>query len=77
MILTKFILHAKDLREPKYEFLIKKREDVGIKYCNDASAIIECSNTVDNVYENIDDYNPGRKRKILIVWWHDCRHYEQ
>ena len=66
--IDKIYLYAKDLSEPKYEFLIKKREDVGIKYCNDPNAFIECSNTMDDVYENIDDYNPNRKRKILIVF---------
>ena len=30
--------------------------------------VIQCSNTMDDVYENIDDYNPNRKRKILIVF---------
>ena len=64
----KIYLYAKDLNEPKYEFLIKKRDDVGIKYCNDPNAFTECSNTMDDVYENTDDYNPGRKRKILIVF---------
>ena len=47
---------------------MKKRENVGIKHCNDPNAFIECSNTMDNVYENIDDYNRSRKRKILIVF---------
>ena len=36
---------------------MKKQENVGIKHCNDPNAFIECSNTMDNVYENIDDYN--------------------
>ena len=62
----KIVLYAKDLSEPKYVFLIKKREDVGIKYCNDPNAFIERSITMDDVYENIDDYNPSRKRKVLI-----------
>ena len=62
------VLYAKDLSELKYEFLIKKRENAGIKHLNDSNAFIECSNTMDDVYENIDDYNPGRKRKILIVF---------
>ena len=61
-------MYAKDLSEPKYEFLIKKREDVGIKYCNDPNAFIECSNRRDDVYQNIDGYNPSRTRKILIVF---------
>ena len=55
------------MSEPKYDFLIKKREHVGMKYYNDSNAFIECSNTMDDVYENIDDYNSSRKRKILIV----------
>ena len=59
-------LYVQDLSEPRYEFLIKKREDVGIKYFNDPSAFIDCSNTMDDVYENIDDYNPNGQRKILI-----------
>ena len=66
--IDKIYLYAKDLGEPKYEFFIKKREDVGIKYCSDPNALTECSNTMDDVYGNIGDYNPSRKRKILIVF---------
>ena len=61
--IDKIYLYAKDLSELKYEFLIKKREAAGIKYFNDLNAFIECSNTMDDVYDNIDDYNPNRKRK--------------
>ena len=66
--IDKIYLYAKDLSEPKYEFLIKKHEDVEIKYCNDPNAFTECSNTMDDVYENIDDYNPNRQKKFLIVF---------
>ena len=48
--------------------IIRNRENAGIKYLNDPNAFIECSNTMDEVYENINDYNPRRKRKILIVF---------
>ena len=61
-------LYARDLREPKYEYLIYKREDVGIRHLNGPNAFIECSNTMDNVYKNINDYNPIRKRKKIIVF---------
>ena len=61
-------MYAKDLSEPKYEFLIKKHKDTGIKHLNDLDAFIQCSNTMDDVYKNIDDYNPSRERKILIVF---------
>ena len=66
--IDKIYLYAKDLSEPKYEYLIKKRENAGINHLNDLNTFIECSNTVDDVYENINDYNPSRKRKILIVF---------
>ena len=66
--IDKIYLHAKDLSKPKYEFLIKKRENTGIKHVNDSNAFIECSNTMDDVNENIDEYNPNRKRKTLIVF---------
>ena len=64
----KIYLYAKDLSEAKYEFLIGKREDTGIKHLSDSKAPIECSNTMDDVYENINDYNPTRRRKVFIVF---------
>ena len=48
--------------------MIKKRKDAEIKHLNDPNAFIECSNTMDDVYENIKDYNSSRKRKILIIF---------
>ena len=65
--IDKIYLYAKDVNELKYECLIKKREEFGIKYCNDPNAFIECSNRMDDVYQNIDDYNPSRKRKMLCL----------
>ena len=66
--IDKVYLYARDLNEPKYKILIKKCKDAGIKHLNDPNAFIECSNTMDDVYENIHDYNSSRKRKILIVF---------
>ena len=65
--IDKIYLYAKDLSEPKYEILIKKRENAGIKCLNDPNAFIECFNTMDDVYKT-NDYNPSRKREILIVF---------
>ena len=42
-------LYAKDLREPKYQFLIKKREDAGIKHLNDPKVFTEYSSTMNDV----------------------------
>ena len=61
--IDKIYLYARDLSEPKYEYLIKAREDAGIKHLNNPNAFIKCSNTMDDAYENINDYNSIRKRK--------------
>ena len=53
---------------PKCQFLIEKRKNAGIKHLNDLKASTECSKTMDDVYEDIDEYNPARKRKIVIVF---------
>ena len=51
--IDKIYLYAKDLSKTKYQFLIKKREDAGIKNLDDPSAFTEYSNTIDDVYNNI------------------------
>ena len=66
--IDKIYLYAKDLSELKYEYLIKKREDVGIRHVNNSNAFIECSGTMNDVYENINDCNLSRRREILIVF---------
>ena len=71
--IDRLYFYTEDLSEPKYESLIKKREDAEIKHLNDPETFIECSNTMNDVYNNIDNYNQSRKRKILI----DCRHYDK
>ena len=67
-VIDKIYLYAKDLSEPKYEYLIIKREDAGRKNVNSPNAFIMCSNTMDDVYEVIDNYNPKRNKKDLIVF---------
>ena len=39
-----------------------------IEHFNDSNAFIECSNTMDDIYEDIGDYNPNRQKKVLIVF---------
>ena len=67
-LIDKIYLYAKDLNELKYQLLIKKRENVGIKHLNDSKAFTEDSQCMDGVYNNIDDYNASRKRKFFIVF---------
>ena len=54
--------------EAKYQLLINKRERTGLKYLNDSKTFIEYSNDMDDIYKNIEEYNPSKKRKILIVF---------
>ena len=64
----KIYLYAKDLSKSKYEYLIKNWENAGIKHLNYSKTFIECSNTMDDVCEDINNYNLNRIRKILIVF---------
>ena len=66
--IDKIYLYAKDLSDPKYEYLINKREQAGIKNFNDSTAFIEYSNDMNDVFTNINDYNKQRKRKVLIIF---------
>ena len=51
-----------------YQYLINKREGVSINHFNDPKAFIEYSNDMRDVYKNIDEYNPYKENKILIVF---------
>ena len=64
----KIYLYAKDLYEPKYQFLINKRESTGLRHFNESKAFIKYSNDIQDVYKNIDDYNPDKENTILIVF---------
>ena len=61
-------LYAKDPYEAKYQYLIKKREKVGLDHFDDLKAFMEYSNDMQDVYKNIEDYNPRKKRKVLIIF---------
>ena len=59
--IDKIHLYAKDPYEPKYQYLINKRDGVGISHFNDPKAFIEYSNDMPDLYKNIDEYNPYKK----------------
>ena len=65
--IDKIYLYGKDMSKPKYEFLINRRENAGIIHLKELKECIECSNSMDDVYDDIDGYNLARKRNILIV----------
>ena len=66
--IDKIYLYAKDPYKDKYQYLINKRESVGISHLNDPKAFIEYSNDMHKVYKNIDKYNPDKENKVLIVF---------
>ena len=63
--IDKIYLYAKDILEPKYEYLINKREQAGIKNLN---AFIEYSDDMNDVLDDINNYNKNRDKNVLIVF---------
>ena len=61
-------LYAKNPYEAKYQYLINKREKVGLDHFDDPKAFIEYSNDMQDVYKNIHDYSLRKKRKVLLVF---------
>ena len=66
--IDKIYLYAEGPYEDKYQYLINKRESVGLKRFNDPKAFIEYSNDMHDVYKKIDSYNADKENKILIVF---------
>ena len=66
--IDKIYLYVKDPYETKYQYLIDKREKLGLDHFDDPKASMEYSNDMQDVYKNIEDYNPIKKRKVLIVF---------
>ena len=63
--IDKFYLYAKDPYETKYQYLINKREKVGLDHFDYPKAFIEYANDIQDVHKNINNYNPRKKRKSI------------
>ena len=66
--IDKIYLYAKDACEAKCQFLINKRESMGLKHFSDPKAFIEYLNDMQDVYKNIDEYTVDKERKILLFF---------
>ena len=66
--IDKIYLYAKDIDEKKYQFLINKREQAGLKNLNDSKAFIEYSNDMSDALDDIKNYNKNRDKKVLMVF---------
>ena len=64
-ILIKFIYIQKIHMKLNISCFINKIEYTGLKHFNDSKTFIEYSNDLDDVYKNIEEYNPNKKRKTL------------
>ena len=67
-LIDKIYLYAKDIHQPKYEYLVNKREQAGIKNLNDLNDFIEYSDDMNDVLDDINNYNKNRDKKVLIVF---------
>ena len=74
--IDRIYLYIKDPFESKYQLLINGKERVGIEILKNPKTFIDYSQTIDDAYENLEDCNPTKKRRVLIVfddviWWYE------
>ena len=55
--IDKIYLYAKDPYEARYQYLIRKREKVGLDHFNHSQEFTEHSYYTQDVYKNIKEYN--------------------
>ena len=65
--INKIYLYVKEPFESKYQLLINGKEKLGIKKFKNSKAFINYSQAIDNVYENLEDYNPTKKRVLIVT----------
>ena len=51
------------MEEKKQKLIVK------VEKLKNSKAFIDYSQTIDGVYENLEDYNPTKKRRVLIVFY--------
>ena len=66
--IDKIHLYVKYPVESGYQLLINQREKVGLENLKNPKTFIDYLQTIDGVYENLEDYNPTKKRRVLIVF---------
>ena len=68
--IDKIYLYAKYLYEAKYQYLTNKREKLGLNHYDDPKDFIEYSNDMEDAYKTIEQYNLGKKSKLVIAFDH-------
>ena len=54
----------------KYQYLLNKSEEISLKYLKDPKGFIEYQNDIKDICSNIEEYNPGKERKVLVMFDH-------
>ena len=66
--IDKIYLYSKDPYEAKYQYLINIREKAGLNHYDHPKAFKDYSNNMQDVYKNIEEHDPAKKRDVLIVF---------
>ena len=66
--IDKIYLHVKYLFESRYQLFINGRKKIGIKKFKNPKTFIDYSQIIDYVSQNLEDYNPTKKRRLLILF---------
>ena len=66
--IDKIYLHAKYPYDAQNQYSVNEREGIDIDHLNNPKAFIEYSNDMHDASKNIDEYNPDKENKMLIVF---------
>ena len=67
-VIDKTYSYLNNSSKAKHQYLIQKHEQIGLEKQKDPKGFIEYAINMQDVYKNIGEYNPGRKREVLIVF---------
>ena len=67
-IIDQIYLYVKDSYEAKFQYLVKKRWNIGLENLEDRNVFTEYSNKMNDAYKNIEEFNSSRKRNVLIAF---------
>ena len=65
---SQIYLYAKDPCRAKYQLLINKREIIRLKNLNDSKTFVEQSGDMNDIFKNIEEYNPKNPKKLAKYW---------
>ena len=62
LLVDKMSLNIKYSNEAKCQYLIKKHGNIFLQHSKTSKANIKYSNSMDDIYENTEEYNPNKKK---------------